>query len=59
MLKFTAEIRIMANMPEDAEMQKTFMKNAEDVIQKGLEKMTVPDWKATVVNIEEEEDFFL
>jgi len=59
MLKFTVEIRIMADAPEDEEMKKIFMKNAEDVIQRGLERMTVPDWKATVIDIEEEEDFFL
>lgn len=60
MLKFTVEIRVQANMPEDEDMRETFMTNAEDVIQKGLERMTVPDWKATVVDIEEEEDdFFL
>lgn len=59
MLKFTVEVRVIANAPEDEEMKKIFMKNAEDVIQKGLEAMTVPDWTATVVDIEEEEDFFL
>ena len=59
MLKFTVEVRVIANAPEDEEMKKIFMKNAEDVIQKGLEAMTVPDWTATVVDIEEEDDFFL
>jgi len=56
MLKFTAEIRVIADMPTDDEMKNIFMKNAENVIQKGLEMMTVPDWKATVVEIEEEDD---
>jgi len=59
MLKFTVEVRVIANAPENEEMKNIFMKNAEDVIQKGLEAMTVPDWKATVVDIEEEDDFFL
>jgi hypothetical protein len=59
MLKFTVEVRVIANAPEDEEMKNIFMKNAEEVIQKGLEAMTVPDWKATVVDIEEEDDFFL
>lgn len=59
MLKFTVEVRVIANAPENEEMKKTFMENAQDVIQKGLEAMTVPDWTATVVDIEEEEDFFL
>ena len=32
MLKFTVEVKVIADMPESEEMQKTFMKNAEDVI---------------------------
>ncbi len=56
MLKFTVHVRVEANAPEDNEMKNIFMKNAEDVIQRGLEAMTVPDWKATVVELEEEDD---
>lgn len=56
MLKFTVEVRVIAPMPKDEEMKSIFMKNAEDVIQRGLEAMTVPDWTATVVDIEEEDD---
>lgn len=59
-LKFVVEIRVLADAPEDENMKNIFMQNAEDVIQRGLNKMTVPDWKATVVDLEEEEDdFFL
>lgn len=56
MLKFTVEIRVFANAPENEEEKNIFMHNAEDVIQRGLNAMTVPDWKATVVNVEEEDD---
>ena len=59
MLKFTVEVRVIANKPEDEEMKNIFMKNAQDVIQRGLEAMTVPDWTATVVDVEEEDEFFL
>lgn len=59
MLKFTVEVRVMADKPEDEEMKSIFMKNAQDVIQRGLEAMTVPDWTATVVDVEEEDEFFL
>ena len=59
MLKFTVEVRVMADKPEDEEMKSIFMKNAQDVIQRGLEVMTVPDWTATVVDVEEEDEFFL
>lgn len=59
MLKFTVEVRVMADKPEDEEMKNIFMKNAQDVIQRGLEAMTVPDWTATVVDVEEEDEFFL
>lgn len=54
-LKFIIEVRVQANAPEDEEMKKIFMHNAEDVIQRGLNAMTVPDWTATVVEMEEED----
>ena len=56
MLVFKAEIRIQADAPDTEEMKKTFMKNAENVIQQGLNEMTVPDWIVSVIDIEEEED---
>ena len=56
MLKFTAEIRIIADAPEDEEMKNIFMQNAEDVIQRGLNAMTVPDWTVTVTDVIEEDD---
>ena len=56
MLKFIVEVRIQASAPKDDKMKSVFMKNAENIIQKGLEAMTVPDWKATVVELEEEDD---
>lgn len=56
MLVFKAEIRVIAPAPEDKEMKDIFMQNAEDVIQRGLNAMTVPDWKVTVVELEEEDE---
>ena len=56
MLVFKVEIRIQADAPDTEEMKKTFMKNAEDVIQRGLDAMTVPDWKVNVIDIEEEDE---
>lgn len=56
MLKFTVEIRVMADKPKDEEMKNIFMKNAQDVIQRGLEAMTVPDWTVSVIELEEEDD---
>lgn len=56
MLKFIVEIRVEAEAPDNEEMKKVFMHNAEDVIQKGLNAMTVPDWTATVVEMEEEDN---
>lgn len=55
-LKFIVEVRVSADAPEDEEMKNIFMHNAEDVIQRGLNAMTVPDWTATVVDMEEEDD---
>lgn len=59
MLVFQVEIRVQATAPDSEEMKKTFMANAEDVIQRGLNAMTVPDWTANVVDVKEEDDFFL
>lgn len=54
-LKFTVEVRVQADAPKNEEMKKIFMHNAEDVIQRGLNAMTVPDWTATVVDMEEDD----
>ncbi|WP_296848448.1 hypothetical protein [uncultured Methanobrevibacter sp.] len=56
MLVFKVEIRVQADAPDTEEMKKTFMENAEDVIQQGLDAMTVPDWIANVIDIEEEDE---
>ena len=59
MIVFTAKVKVLADMPEDKEMQATFMANAQDIIQKGLARMTVPDWTVEVVDIEEDDDIGL
>lgn len=56
MLVFKVEIRVQADAPDTEEMKKTFMENAENVIQQGLDAMTVPDWIANVIDIEEEDE---
>lgn len=56
MLRFVVTIDIMSPKWSDDDEKQVFMKNAEDVIQKGLNLMTVPDWKATVVDAEEIEE---
>ena len=56
MLVFKAEIEIISEAPENEEMKQIFMQNAEDVIQQGLEKMTVPDWKVNIIDIEERKE---
>lgn len=53
MIKVIATIEIEAHKPEDEEMKKIYMENAEKIIQKGLEMMTVPDWTVTVTDIKE------
>lgn len=53
MLRFTATIDITSAKWVDENEKRVFMKNAEDVIQRGLEKMTVPDWNVTVIDAEE------
>ena len=56
MLRFLVTIDIEADKWADDAEKQVFMKNAEDVIQNGLAKMTVPDWQATVVDAEEVEE---
>lgn len=59
MIVFTAKIKVLADMPKDKEMQATFIANAQDIIQKGLARMTVPDWTVEVIDIEEDDDINL
>ena len=53
MLRFKVNVDIMSEKWEDESQKKVFMKNAEEVIQRGLMMMTVPDWFVTVVDAEE------
>ena len=53
MLRFEVAVDVMADKWADEDEKKVFMKNAEEVIQDGLSKMTVPDWTVTVVDVEE------
>lgn len=53
MLRFKVTVDIMSEKWEDETQKKVFMENAEDVIQRGLAMMTVPDWTVTVVDAEE------
>ena len=46
-------VDVEASKWENESQKQDYMKNAEDVIQLGLVKATVPDWKATVTDIEE------
>lgn len=55
MLIFKMIMKVQAGAPEDEEMKETFMKNAEQIINQGLEKMTVPDWKVEILDMEEED----
>lgn len=53
MLRFKVNVDIMSEKWEDESQKKVFMENAEEVIQRGLMMMTVPDWVVTVVDAEE------
>lgn len=54
MLVFKANIKVEANFPDDEFMKEQFMKNCEKIVQEGLFKMTVPDWKVEILDIQEE-----
>ena len=56
MLIFEVKIAVNATKWKNEEMKKTFMNNAEDIIQEGLNMMTVPDWTVTVEDVVEIED---
>ena len=47
------KMEVQADHWGDEEMKEIFMKNAEEIVNEGLFKMTVPDWKVTVIDVEE------
>lgn len=53
MLRFKVTVDVTSEKWENDAQKKVFMGNAEYVIQRGLEMMTVPDWIVTVVDAEE------
>lgn len=53
MLVFKIDLFIEANKWSNEEEKQVFMKNAEDVVNRGLARMTVPDWKAVITDAEE------
>ena len=56
MLKFTFTVNVIADKWENEDMKETFMSNAEDVLQKGLNSLNLPDWEVNVVDVEEIDD---
>ena len=50
MLRFTFTVDIEAEKWASETMKQTFMENAQDVIQQGLNRMTVPDWTVQVID---------
>ena len=56
MLVFTVKMSVQAGKWSDENQKQVFMKNAEDVVNRGLMLATVPDWVAEVVDVHEEED---
>ena len=56
MLVFTVKMSVAASKWTDEKQKQVFMKNAEDVVNRGLMLATVPDWVAEVVDVHEEED---
>lgn len=56
MLVFTIKMHVDANKWSDEDEKQVFMMNAEDVVNRGLMLATVPDWKAHVVDVEEQDD---
>ena len=53
MLVFKIDLFIEASKWSDEEEKQVFMKNAEEVVNRGLARMTVPDWKAVITDAEE------
>ena len=56
MLRFNLDIDIESPRWDDEEQKQDFIKNFTDVVQRGLEVMTVPDWTVKNVTVEELED---
>lgn len=56
MLRFTVTVDVIADKWADEDEKKVFMGNAEDVIQKGLNLLTLPDWEVTVQDVEDIND---
>lgn len=56
MIRFNCTVDVHAPKWEDEEMKEAYIKNFLDVINKGLFKMTVPDWEVNVVEVEEIKD---
>ena len=56
MLRFNLDIDIEAPKWEDEAQKKEFIKNFTDVVQKGLNVMTVPDWTVKNVTVRELEE---
>ena len=53
MLRFTFTVDVIADNWADDDEKKVFMENAEDVLQKGLNSLLLPDWEVNVVDAEE------
>lgn len=53
LLRFTFTVDILSPIWKDDKEKETFMVNCEDVLQRGLNMMTVPDWIVTVRDVEE------
>ena len=56
MIRFNCTVDINTPKWENEEMKEAYIKNFLDVINKGLFKMTVPDWEVNVVEVEEIKD---
>ena len=54
MIVFTMKMKVEADRWSDEEEKKAFIKNAEIIVNEGLARMTVPDWKVTITDIKEE-----
>jgi hypothetical protein len=53
MLVFKCEISIEAKKWSSEEEKMIYQGNVEDIVQRGLFKMTVPDWTVEVLDAEE------
>jgi hypothetical protein len=55
-LRFNLDIDVESNKWDDESQKEVFIENFTDVVQKGLEVMTVPDWTVKNVTVEEVEE---